>query len=391
MKNIVLLIFLSLCLTVVAQNKKKRILIFAEINHTGCPKNAAEIAASTLPNKLASLLRKELPCFEIILKSDLVDLIKFDRQWVLSGYGDESNLAEIIGQFNCDYFIQLQISCINDKIMITGTRMNERSARVLNRQTEIGNNENGEFVEKFANDFLENILYSEPCPYKGSIHIEDLETMSTDSIVEKNISCGNLAGTNGTEKFTSKEKRNISRKIELNKINKTEAEGSYTSTMNSEYYSTYVNNDCYVCSMDGTDATVITTGDFSDEVTENSRWNISGIASYKTGEDSLVKISEVAIHFAKNGTYTVEVKAVSNYGPFEGSRTTKTNSTCGGQKTKNDDPISYRTNDTFKFNLGPFKGSPFDKRLKENGTMDVSMKNSKEKHKITFGFGLTRD
>ena len=392
MRKLLIILFLGLCITCLAKDKKKRILIEFNIDNYNCKNGTLEAEASLLQSDLAELFEKELPCFNILFKSDIQALLGHERDRALLGNPDDETTEEMMRQFaNFDYVIVFNLSCFNNNVTITGSKFsNQNNANVENRYTKTGANDNVEFVDNYAKAFINELLYSEPCPYKGDLKIEDLTTLKEDSVSDKNIPCGNLSNTRGTEIYNFKENKTISRKIELNKIKKLKAEGSFTSTMNTYNYSKYVNNNCYTCSMDGTDATVITTGDYSSEVTEKSSWNISGIASYKTGGDSLVKSSEVAIHFERNGTYTIEVKAVSDYGQFEGSKITKTNSTCGGQNSKNEGPVSYKINDIFKFTLGPFKGTPYDKILKENGNLDSSEKNSKEKHKISFGFNLSR-
>jgi hypothetical protein len=391
MKNIYLIIFLGFCLSISAQESKKKILIYNQITSNNCKKDAAEILNNQIPDEIASLIRNNLPCYDVYEKSVFQSILSFDRQRMLLGYPDESTIENIAGAFGCNYVIMINTSCNNGIFTVSASLTDQRNFDVKARNVKTGNDNSYEFVESFAKAFLEDLLYSEPCPYKGVIKIDDLEITSVDSAYDRKIACGNLGNTDGSESFNSKEERTVNRKIELNKIKKLGADGSFTSTMKSTKHSKYANNDCYVCSMDGSDASVKTTGDYSSEINENSKWNISGIASYKNGGDNLIKTSEAAIHFAKNGTYTVEIKAVSDYGVFEGSRNVKTNSTCAGQQSKNDPPLSTKINDKFKFTFGPFKGTPFDKVLKESSTMDVSDNNGNGKHKITYEFNLTKE
>jgi hypothetical protein len=392
MRNLLIILFLGLCITSVAKDKKKKILIEFIINNNNCKNGSVDGEVSLLKSDLAEILEKELPCFDILFRSDIQALLGNQRDRALLGNPDDAAVEEMLRQFaNFDYIMVFNLSCFNDKVTISGSKFSSRNvAKVENKYTQTGTNDNVEFIDNYAKAFIDDLMYSEPCPYKGTLKIDDLATETHDSISDRSIICSNLASTHGTEKFVLKEKREVIRKIELNKIKKLAAEGSYTSSMNYDKYSKYVNDDCYICSMDGTDATIKTTGDYSDEITEKSQWHISGIASYKNDSDNSIKDSEVALHFDKNGTYTVEVKAVSDYGQFEASRTEKTNSTCAGQNTKKDDPVSYKVNDIFKFALGPFKGTPFDKELKESGTMNSGKTNSKEKHTITYEFNFSR-
>jgi hypothetical protein len=390
MRNLLIILFLGLCITSVAKDKKKKILIEFIINNDNCKNGTVDAEVSLLKSDLAEHIEKELPCFSILFKSDIQAMLGHERDRALLGNPDDEAFEEMLRQFtNFDYVMVSNLSCSNDKVTISGSKLSNRTVKVENKYTKTGTNDNVEFIDNYAKEFINDLMYSEPCPYKGEIKIEDLESKSIDTSYTKNILCGDLANNKGTEEGIYKENKQVIRKIELNKIKRLEAEGTFTSTMNSDIYSKFVNNDCYVCSMDKTDATVITTGDFSSEETQKLNWTISGIASFQDS-DKNSKASEVAIHFARNGTYTVEVKAVSEYGSYDGSKNVKTNSTCDGQNSKKD-AISYKINDIFNYTLGPFKGTPYDKELKENGSQEYKSGETKEeKHKLTFGFNFTR-
>ena len=390
MRNLLIILFLGLCITSVAKDKKKKILIEFIINDNNCKNGSVDGEVSLLKSDLAELLEKELPCFDILFRSDIQALLGNQRDRALLGNPDDAAVEEMLRQFsNFDYIMVFNLSCFNDKVTISGSKFSSRNvAKVENKYTKTGTSDNVEFIDNYAKAFIDDLMYSEPCPYKGEIKIEDLESKSVDSSYTKNILCGDLANNKGTEEHVYKEIRNVNRKISLNKIKRLEAEGTFTSDMTNDIYSKYVNNDCYVCVMDGTDATVKTTGDFSSEETQKLQWNISGIASFQDS-DKYTKASEVELHFERNGTYTVEVKALSEYGAFSGSKIEKTNSTCAGQNSKKDE-ISYKINDIFKYSLGPFKGTPYDKTLKENGSTNYNDNVNKEKHNISYEFNFSR-
>jgi len=390
MRKLLIILFLGVCITGFAKDKKKKILIYPFYYEELCNADAIYSFGDNLCKELASAIGKELPCFDIATRSDIVTMLENARYNEINfGHVDNDILPDAANKLDADYVIALTIRCYgNNSFLVSGTMRKGGDVKPQNRLSRIGDPSTNDFINQYAKDFLEDILYSEPCPYKGKIKIEDLEAKSVDSSYTKNILCGDLANNKGTEEHVYKETRNVNRKISLNKIKRLEAEGTFTSDMTNDIYSKYVNNDCYVCVMDGTDATVKTTGDFSSEETQKLQWNISGIASFQDS-DKYTKASEVELHFERNGTYTVEVKALSEYGAFSGSKIEKTNSTCAGQNSKKDE-ISYKINDIFKYSLGPFKGTPYDKELKENGSTNYNDNANKEKHKIAYEFNFSR-
>jgi len=385
MKNILILMFLGLCFTGFAQTYKKKIYIWPQFYNQNCKNDDGRVLGDKLSKELAALLKKELPCFIVTEHSEFIELLKKGKEAYLAYTGDgakfdDDNFRKAQNKFiNVYYLIPIVIKCYGDKVSVNAIQLNTRQGKSYSRMGKVGDPTDEDFIKSFAKDFLAEIMYTEPCPFKGTIQIDDIETTKIDSINDM-----------GCEKHVTKEERKTIRKIELNKIGKRDAQGSFVSTIEFEKEYHISIQDCHICSMDGTDFTVIRNGDYTKDIFERANCNISGIASYKSA-DSTINASEAIIHFDRNGTYTLEVKAVSAFGQFDANRTTKVNSTCASQNYKKNGPISFKTNDWFKHTFGPFKGTPFDKVLKESVSVEYPGDKLHEKHKVNFQFNLSRE
>ncbi|GAM08072.1 hypothetical protein OR1_00342 [Geobacter sp. OR-1] len=91
---------------------------------------------------------------------------------------------------------------------------------------------------------------------------------------------------------------------------------------------------------------------------------INGLSDKSTGESIKNKDATVRLHFKKDGTYTVTVKAASVAGTQ--TKTIKESATgmCN-TFNRNEPPASTPLRLQFEYTFGPFTGSPFDKKLAE--------------------------
>jgi len=338
---------------------------------------------------ISSILRKEIPCAEIITRNDIKIMIQFDRERVLLNPDSESNLEAIGGAMGCNILISLTISKIGDTYFLGGSTLSTRNAKATgkyNGQTDI--NSLVKSFQKFANDMARDLLAQEICAYKGEFTINSVKTFNDSEERE------GLPGQDCEFKATKEENDKTEEKWTFQKVKRVQADANVGFSIDNVKSETE-HNTCNHC--------MVMEGDyFLDQFEPNkANMNFSTVITEKFNANKIANLDPEAkyeqyhavVKIAFNtlaNNYTIHVKAISEPAKWVRKSVYKESGCPYHKNTENEIGATYPVSIDRTF--GPFLGSPYEKTLKKTETKTYIDPDSNGKGKTveTVTFNLTR-
>lgn len=338
---------------------------------------------------ISSILRKEIPCAEIITRNDIKIMIQFDRDRALLNPDIESNLEAIGGAMGCNILINITISKIGDTYYLSGSTLSTRNTKAAGKYTgQADINSLVKSFQKFANDMARDLLAQEICAYKGDFTYSLVKTYKD---IEEN---NGLPGIDCEFKKTKKEDDKTEETWIFNKVKRLQAEANVNYTFNfikseSEHstcnHCQVMEGDYLLDQFEPNKANM----NFSNVITET--YSATKIANLdpEAKYEQYHAVVKIAFNTLANN-YTIHVKAISEPAKWT-KKSVYRESGCPYHKNSENEiggtyPVSIdRT-------FGPFLGSPYEKSLKKTETKTYIDPDSNGKGITveTVTFNLTR-
>lgn len=284
--------------------------------------------------------------------------------------GLESHLQEIAKDLNADFLIYLSFFETEDSYEIFGGTLSTGKGKTMTRNKYSANKKNpsGDF-QKIGKAIARQFVEMELCPFKGKI------TTTTERTDEEIRERGNRCGKDNSGYFrgTIMNSSSYVEELVLEKKSRIQANGSMHVRSIEEKMMREINSNCVLCNtydgdaIVGIDAGNYTSSDYTQTIKEE--FQVNGLAPLDNVPSLSSKLpAEVAIKFDTiQGTYMIQVKAVSKKGTYIKSKITKHITSY----RKDDDPDEKVTNEiivSVSTSFGPFKGKPTDKTLQDSKT-----------------------
>lgn len=315
---------------------------------------------------LATKMGNRFPCLVLIRMNDIAAQIGWARMQQLVGTPEEKqiNLKNIGDAMGVKYLIKVTASHMKDN---PRTWIN---IRVLNnlKQTGIYNDMRqfsspseaadgvDEMIDRLEKGFAEHLSmqkdgYGEICPFTGRVDVYREVKRDRYEKKSQDLYCKGMdMEGHELEKYSA----TLQEVWSLERFGNPDTRGGVDATFLEETVSEEV-NPCYVCGPD-----------------EIARWvwnrtatvsgAINGLSDKSAGESIKNKDATIRLHFTKDGTYTVTVKAASNVG--KQTKTVKESAVglCN-TFTRNEPQESAGPKLGLEYTFGPFAGTPFDTKL----------------------------
>ncbi len=305
-----------------------------------------------------------------------------DRALLYSGDIEnfDSRLADLAKAMGARYLLNAKERITNDQIYVTLEFIDVRKTNVLVRKMyTIKDLAEASSLKgkEIAKDFIEEISYLEICPYKGPVSVKIYENKNEKAEDKHAVFCG------GEMKEFSRITKTYSRdntRWNLNKIGHESTNGTFNWELFTETVETE-NNECYPC----------TSGKIEKRISNKTttvKADISDLSNKSNKYEHEAKDARVKIKFEKGGTYQLYLRASSE----KGAQTTIIKENITGHcdtKEINETHPSQR-NVPLDLVLGPFKGSPMDKKLHAKGSKILS-ESSNGKSYYEYDFTLSRE
>ena len=322
----------------------------------------------TLQQIVAEEISKELSCAKVDTRWEVATATQNDREWAL--IGKESHLEKIMKrQAGADFLISLSIFETDDSYQISGGALLVNRAKALTKNSYSADKKSTiEDFHKIGKAIAMDLVGKEFCPFRGTI---TLTTERTDAeIRERGNRCGK--DNSGYFKGTIRNSYSYFEELVLEKKWRMQADGSLHIKSTEEKMMREINSNCVLCNTyDGDDIVGIDAGNYtSSDYTQTIKeeFEVNDLARLDNNPFSGKLPAEVAIKFDTiQGTYTIQVKAVSKKGSYIKSKITKHTTSC----RKDDAPDEKVTNEiivSVSTSFGPFKGKPTDKTLHDSKT-----------------------
>ncbi|MFH1981578.1 MAG: hypothetical protein ABIL58_07035 [Pseudomonadota bacterium] len=241
----------------------------------------------------------------------------------------------------------------------------------------------GELVDAFvSNASDEKSEDNEVCPFRGKVEVKAITKRKQAQEDTYSEYC------NGGDRQSRKSQSATSEgdyRWQFNRLGNPDTDGTMKGTVTAKFVYEEVSG-CYQCSSGkkGSQSVKSETGlTGAVEGLDTSTWSMK--AAKSDNKDATIRL-----HFSKNGTYKVSVRAVSKEGTKKFTKTVTANGVCA---IPNEKPKTEKQ--TFSMPLerqfGPFSGTVRDKRLKDKQTLSVRTDDLKDEvTEFTIDFDLMR-
>jgi hypothetical protein len=293
----------------------------------------------------------------------------------------QNSISEIAGGMGADYHVFLKLIMDNDYYSFSARFVDEKTKNTLVDKVRQSTESNlAKDLQSFAKEFVKEVAYEvELCPYKGPVNLKIVETLKRQTSTKEPIFCEDKWKEHNRSSSVDNED------VQEWKLNKIGRKGSSDGNMTwdlSEHSQEIDKNDCYEC-VSGS------VGARSSEKTVTRTSGIKGISRESKVVDDALWDSKVRTKFNRDGTYFLILKAASK----KGTSTTQTKETISGAcdpNVKSESKKSTKDIPLDNFRLGPFKGTPYDKDLKEKNKV-VTKSTSDQESYYEFDFTLSRE
>jgi hypothetical protein len=370
------------------------LFVKASPNHPMIVIREAEVATQALSQeqkgytfylltKLTSKIRKEFDCANVLEMSEIAMFVGYARQAALLGNEEmgQRGLDMVKEAVSAEYVVYVKVNTTPSAIFATVWLSYPRRCETLVMKT--GSGSGTGFLDQLIDDFVSEMAYHEICPYKGSVDLGVNTTRKTNKTDRIDVECN--------QQFQQKvviQKFNLTEKTEwkLTKNGKSQGTGEMS------YYKTeeriHIEEDpCFPCTsgrMAGR-----TSNDEYFEIAEGSGISYdarNAIISPGSGREEVFSDVRFKINFLKNGTYTLTVKAATVNIPAKVKIDEVAKGSCDVKNEHKTD--SYYTKISVESVLGPFSGTPLQKKLKGNGAKPINQ--GDETGTTTYNFELNR-
>ncbi|KAF0219484.1 MAG: hypothetical protein FD174_1944 [Geobacteraceae bacterium] len=353
------------------------------------------MASGSLSKKLV----KNFPCLHITTTSDKTALVEFMRKQQLVGSGTDQELAAAMDTFgkstDAKYLVNLSTyydPMVGYRLDALAWMSGEKSAEPFFSDGETSLTYEG--ILKGAESLAEQLVVAfvkksskqrpnnEVCPFKGRVDVMAITSRKEpkDPVENKFISYCNGQDVPGKtfDSFTVEGKQFW----KLNRLGNPDTEGTMEYTLTETTLKEEVDG-CHTCKSGRNGH-----WEYKDELIKRSVAEGLDTSTVKDGKSDN-KDATINLHFSNNGTYSINVKAVSKEGY---TKTTHTKTAVGTCDLINEKPKF----DPEKFTIAleqrfeGFAGTPFDKKLTGKRTIKLPRKDNDEEWELTIDFDLER-
>jgi hypothetical protein len=386
------LLFL-LCLLFISGDAFSYIKDKVLLDSKSSPDNEAKNIASGLVNIIANNLAQKFLCLDVMTKNEVDAMMGWAHKQQLLNTPDaeQIDLKKLGDAMGAKYLILIKAMAnkANSTMAVSITGINNKNASMILSiaQTYPSSAAAADAAEgmseKLIKGFSESLSgqeggYGEICPFTGRVDVyREVKRDRNKQTKQKTYCKGIDQEKSETEKYT----HSVREVWALERIGNPDTKGGLEAIWLDETVDEEVDS-CYVCGPDEIGRHV-----WNRTVSETGE--IRGLSEKSQGESIKNKDATVRLHFNKDGTYTVTVKAVSEAG--KKTKTIKETATglCNNFN-KSDPPATTPLRLPLEYTFGPFTGTPFITKLAEKQEIKLSNKDLKEDTILRIDFQLER-
>jgi len=394
MRNILLL---ALCMLFASGSAaayvEDKLMVASESSNTSEAKNVANTYVQTIAKNMGNRFR----CLKVLTMDEITAMIGWARKQQLIGTAEEQQiqLKDIGDAMGVKYIIRVNVlhQQGNPTTTIALKALNNKNQTGIYNDTQIFSSPEAAWdganvmFDRLVRGFSEHLSmqkggYGEICPFTGRVDVYREVNRDRHEKKSQDLYCKgmDMAG-HELEKYSA----TLREVWSLERFGNPDTRGSVEATFLEETVSEEI-NPCYVCGPDEI-------GRWVWNRTATVSGAVNGLSDKSTGESIKNKDATVRLHFKKDGTYTVTVKAASNAG--KQTKTVKESAVglCN-TFTRNEPPESAGLKLGFEYTFGPFAGTPFDKKLAQQLEVKVPPQevalDMKEETILRIDFALER-
>jgi hypothetical protein len=332
---------------------------------------------------MAQRLHDEFACANVLKKSEISAAVNYMRQGAILGNDEmgQRGMDFVRQATDADYLVLVKLNSTPSMHFITFTLVNPRKNKTLVMKT--GSGSGTEFMDRLIDEFVNEAAYHEICPYKGSVNVDVNTTRKTNKTDRIDVECNEQFQQKVvTQKFETNEKTEW--KLIKNGKNQGTGEMSYNKTEERIHTE---EDPCYPCASGRVAGRTSTETYF--ETAEGSGISNdarNAVISTGSGRDEVFSDVRFKINFQTNGTYTLKVEATTVNIPATVKESKEAQGSCDAENEHKTD--TYNTKISVDCILGPFSGTPFQKKLKESGSQPINK--GDETGTTTYNFELNR-
>ncbi|MEI8112908.1 MAG: hypothetical protein WCI54_04725 [Bacteroidia bacterium] len=346
-------------------------------------------AVSYFVTTLDNQMKKDFPCIVITTDQDIATLLGHERNRQLLGSGNEGATKSIGDALDCDYLVILNLTTMGDQFVVSAKVIPYKGKAIQpiamamdkSAYSENAGHEMLNACDNVVARLMKSLKKMEICPFAGPVTVTLTSHKKKETSEEYPVFCNNQ---DETFKKTEFRYEDAETEIKLQKVGVEYASG-YMRFSEKDSSGTTEENGCYKCPS-GRMGGRTSTQTFIINQAVNDFSNLS-IKDGKYINDVRIKLI-----FNDDSTYLVSVKGASKRtGKYTQRVEEKAEGTCD---VKNKAPDVYHRDSVAvpcRFLLGPFKGAPSQKVLKETQDKTTSDPVSEDETTLHIEFDLKRD
>lgn len=370
-----------------------KVMVASESSNTSEAKNVANTYVQTIVRNMGNRFR----CLNVLTMDEITAMIGWARKQQLMGTAEEQQiqLKDIGDAMGVKYIIRVNVlhQQGNPTTTIALKALNNKNQTGIYNDTQIFSSPEAAWdganamFDRLEKGFAEHLSmqkggYGEICPFTGRVDVYREVKRDRHEKKSRDLYCKGMdMEGHELEKYSA----TLREVWSLERFGNPDTRGSVDATFLEETIREEV-NPCYVCGPDEI-------GRWVWNRTESLAGTVNGLSDKSTGESIKNKDATVRLHFKKDGTYTVTVKAASQAG--KQTKTVKESAVglCN-TFTRNEPPESAGLKLGLEYTFGPFRGTPLDKKLTQKLEVKVPPKevalDTREETILRIDFALER-
>ncbi len=381
MRNAVIILILLLAIPCAGAEKTKFFLTWKYTAASQDDSAKLSLFCDHFEYKFYQGIEKYFPCATKTSLANIAVALDNERQKQLLGVDDGSTMESLAGAMGYQYLVSLKLTQAGQNLFMFVSCHHMAQARMLVNVMEQGPMDEGAFdvVDKLADNFFDQLLKYEICPYKGRIKVQVTTDLNVDVSREYPVYCNQQ---DRVYKMHYKETKHSEHFWTFEKETKVWAR-SFIDYSVSEESEREIDDGCYSCPQGKTrryyHETTTKTGKINEVSQESELYG-------KKVDDARVEIS-----FNDDGTYTISIAATSKQSEISETRYQTAESWCD-TGNKPPETIINMVDIPLTYVFGPYKGTARDESLTAHpDPVIVTDPVSGEKRTYEISFDLLRE
>jgi hypothetical protein len=348
-----------------------------------------ESSVSYFVKSLRNEMKKDFPCVTITTDADMYFLLLRDRVRQLLMADDDGTMQSVQDALNCDYLVTLNLSTMGAQFVVLAKVIPSKGKDILpiavamdkSAYSENAGDEMLKACDNVVAKLMKSLKKMEICPFAGPVIVTLTSHKKKETSEEYPVFCNNQ---DETFKKTDFRYEDAKTEIKLQKVGVEYASGNMIFS-EKDSSGTVEENGCYKCPSGRM-------GGRSSTQTFITNQAVNDFSNLSTKDGKYISDVRIKLIFNDDSTYMVSVKGASKRaGKYTQRVEEKAEGTCD---LKNKAPDVYHRDSVAvpcRFLLGPFKGAPSQKVLKETQDKTTSDPVSEDESKLHIEFDLKRD